>query len=160
MTAALSLNIRFDGDDAEAKIQAMADAIRKASELESLAEVRDSLLDLGDFAGELFRVDVEDVAGAAGELRASLQLTDAGRDLAAALGAGNVDLLVVKKALGHLIRSCSVMRAGVDAESGPGETSAPAKPALEDLVLRMSGDLRQLRGRIDGFRASFGRKLL
>lgn len=27
----------------------------------------------------------------------------------------------------HLIRSCSVMRAGVDAESGPGETSAPAE---------------------------------
>jgi hypothetical protein len=127
MSAPLSIKIQFDGAGAEAMIQAMADAIRKASELEALAEVRDSLLDLGDFAGELFRVDIEDVAGAAGELRASLQLTDAGRDLAAAIGAGNVDLLVVKKALGHLIRSCSVMRAGVDAESGPGETSAPTE---------------------------------
>lgn len=128
MTAALSLKIQFDGDGAAAAIQAMADAIRKASELEALAEVRDSLLDLGDFAGELFRVDIEDVAGAAGELRASLQLTDAGRDLAAALGAGNVDLLVVKKALGHLIRSCSVMRAGVDAESGVMGSCRPVTP--------------------------------
>jgi len=127
MSAALSIKICFDGDGATATIQAMADAIREASELEALAEVRERLLDLGDFADQPFRVDVEDVAGTAGELRASLQLTDAGRDLAAALGAGDVDLLVVKKALGHLIRSEVVMRAGVDAESGPGETSAPAK---------------------------------
>lgn len=127
MSAALSIKIRFDGDGAAATIQAMADAILEASELEALAEVRERLLDLGDFADQLFCVDVEGVAGAAGELRASLKLTDAGRDLTAALGTGDVDLLVVKKALGHLIRSEVVMRAGVDAESGPGETSAPAK---------------------------------
>lgn len=151
MNGALSIKIRFDGGAAEAQIQALAATIRKASELEALAEVRDSLLDLGDFAGELIRVDVEGVAGPAGELRASLQLTDAGRDLAAALGAGKVDLLVVKKALGHLIRSCSVMRAGVDAESGVSGSCrpetfdgalpdvAPRSSALRDLPTRRGG---------------------
>jgi len=128
MSGPLSIKIGFDGDGAEATVRAVAVAIREASEFEALAEVRESLLGLGDFAAQLFRVDVEGVAGAAGELRASLQLSDAGRDLLAALGAGNVDLVVVKKALGHVIRSEVVMRAGVDAESGPGETSAPAEP--------------------------------
>lgn len=142
MSEPLSIKIGFDGDGAEAAIQAVADAIRKASEFEALAEVRESLLDLGEFAAQLFCVDVEYVAGAAGELRASLQLTEAGRDLLAALGAGNVDLVVVKKALGHLIRSC-VLQPGVDAESGPGETSAPAERSVEDVVAAMAQDLRE-----------------
>lgn len=126
MSAPLSIRVTFDGDRADAMIQSVVDAIRAASEFEALAEVRERLLSLSDFAGELFCVDVEDVAGPAGELRASLKLSDAGRDLMAALGAGNVDLLVVQKALGHLIRSC-VLQPGVDAESGPGKTSAPAE---------------------------------
>ena len=128
MTAGLShvdVSVRFDGDSACALIEGLAATIRRASELEALSEVRERLLDLGDLARELFRVDVEDVAGSAGELRASLQLTDAGRDLAAALGAGNVDLLVVKKALGHLIRSVG-LQAGVDAESGVVGSRRPA----------------------------------
>lgn len=128
MTTGLShvdASVRFDGAGAGALIESLAATIRKASELEALAEVRERLLDLGDLAGELFRVDVEDVAGSAGELRASLQLTDAGRDLAAALGAGNVDLLVVKNALGHLIRSVG-LQAGVDAESGVVGSRRPA----------------------------------
>jgi len=142
MSGPLSIKIGFDGGGAEKTVRVLLVTLREASELEALAEVRESLLGLGDFAEKLFRVDIEGVAGAAGELRASLQLTEAGRDLLAALGAGNVDLLVVKKALGHLIRSC-VLQPGVDAESGPGETSAPAERSVEDVVAAMAQDLRE-----------------
>jgi hypothetical protein len=145
MSAPLSIRFTFDLDRADAMILSVVDTIRAASEFEALAEVRERLLGLGDAADKLFCVDVEDVAGPAGELRAFLKLSDAGRDLMAALGAGNVDRLVVEKALGHLIRSCG-LQPGVDAESGPGETSAPAEhdvaprsSTLRDLPTRRGG---------------------
>ena len=109
-------------------------AIIVASELEALAEVRDRLLDLLQVPDQLFRVHIEGVAGSATQCRASLELTDRGRDLAAALRAGNVDSLVVEKVLAHFNLSCG-LQPGVDAES-PGRETDPAteRPAsAEDI---------------------------
>lgn len=97
----------------------------EALELEGLGEVRNRLVDLLQVPGKLFRVDVETVPGRTPQCRASLELTDAGRDLAAALGAGKVDLLVVEKALGHPDLSC-VSQPGVDAESPEGACAPSA----------------------------------
>ena len=98
-----------------------------ALELEALGEVRNRLVDLLQVPSKLFRVDVKTVPGRASQCRASLELTDAGRDLAAALGAGKVDRLAVEKALGHPDLSC-VSAPGVDAESPEG---SPAPSAAE-----------------------------
>lgn len=114
---------------------ALIERIIRASEFEALAEVRDRLLGVLQAPQQLLGVHVEVVAGPAPKCRLSLQLSDAGRGLAAALGdgAGDVDRLVVEKALSHPDLSDEVMRSGDDAESGAGETSPPAEPT-EDLA--------------------------
>jgi len=104
-------------------IELMADAL----ELEALGEVRNRLVDLLQVPGKLFRIDIETVPGRTPQCRASLQLTDAGSNLAAALGARKVDLLVVENALGHPDLS-RVWSPGVDAESPEG---SPAPSAAE-----------------------------
>lgn len=126
MIAALTLKLRFDGASAGDLVAETATVLIRGLELEALAEVRDRLLDLLQVPDQLFRVDVEDVAAGTFESRAFLQLTDAGRDLTAALGAGDVDILVVKEALGHFDFSEALQRR-VDAES-PGGNSLTSSP--------------------------------
>lgn len=106
------------------EIDHLLDALGAALELQTLAEVRQRLFDLGKVPSQLFRVHVERVPGAALQCRASLELTDAGRHLLAALRAGNVDPLIVKEALGHFDFSCGC-RPGEE-----GESSAEANPVL------------------------------
>ncbi len=97
-------------------------ALYRASDLEALAEVRDRLLGILETPEQLCRVHIENVAGGAPKCRLSLELSDAGGHLAAALGAGDVDRLVVEKALGHFNLSVG-LHAGDDAESPAGATS-------------------------------------
>lgn len=114
----------------------LIERIITASEFEALAEIRDRLLGILKAPEKLFGVYVEVVAGPAPKCRLSLQLSDAGCGLAAALGDGtrNIDRLVVEKALCHPDLSCG-LEPGDDAESGAGETSPPAEPvrAREDV---------------------------
>lgn len=100
-----------------------------ALELEALGEVRNRLVDLLQVPSKLFRIDIETVPGRTPQCRAALQLTDAGSNLAAALGARKVDLLVVENALGHPDLSC-VWSPGVEAESPEG-SSAPSAAEQE-----------------------------
>lgn len=115
--------------DPSALVESMAMDLRDyeargASDPAALAEVRDRLFDLLKVPDQLFGVHVEFVPGGAPQCRLSLEFTDAGRRLLAALGARDVDLAVVKEALGHF-RFSSGSHPGEDAES-PGRETVPA----------------------------------
>lgn len=103
----------------------LVEAMVAALDLPALAEVRDRLVHLVEFPLGLFRVDVETVPGPALKCRVSLQLSDAGRDLAAALGAGEVDPGVVEKALGHAEISSVGLHCREDGASAEGSGTAP-----------------------------------
>lgn len=126
MSALLTLRLEFDGVRAGDLVAETGEVLVRALEFEALAEVRDRLLDLLQVPDQLFRVDVEDVTAGAFQCRAFLKLTDAGRDLTAALQAGDVDLLVVKKALGQLGLS-RVSQPGVEPETAAGATRSPLR---------------------------------
>lgn len=94
----------------------LLELILKASELEALGEFRERLLDLIQFPLQLFSVHIETMSGGASQCRASLQLTEGGRNLATALGAVEIDLLAVEEAIRHPDFSC-VWKRGEKTES-------------------------------------------
>jgi hypothetical protein len=125
MSGPLSIKIRFNQASTFC-VHFLAELISRRSELEGFVELRKSLLGFDAYASKLFRLETTEHPN--GGLWAHLALTDAGSELQALLCAKTPDFLAVKDILGRLICSEVVMRAGVDAASGPGEASAPAEP--------------------------------
>ncbi len=101
----------------------LIDLIGRALELELPPQLRKRLIDLLQVPQQLIRVDVDARTAPARDVRVSLQLTDLGRRLGAALGAGDVDPLVVEQSLGH----DGSPDDGFPDLSGEGESPAGAK---------------------------------
>jgi hypothetical protein len=91
MTSAQTISLRLDTQAAE---RALA---RLLAELESRSDLVQAFLKPLDSLPELFSIDLEQLpAGGAIHLRAVLQPTDFLRELVLAIGAGDVDLLLVE----------------------------------------------------------------
>lgn len=90
--ATATIHLSLDADQARADIELLADAAKRS------CEVRQRLLDLGDFAPQVVRVGAEGIAASgASHQRFRLELPDAVLELARAVRAGEFDGLAVEE---------------------------------------------------------------
>lgn len=139
--AAVARIVRLRAEQARADGEVAADlhpVIALAAEVQALsakAHALELLFKRPDLALELLRVDVDVLAaGDAPKLSLRPEPSDLALRLLPALRAGNADLLIVEKALGHLFSSgegcddATVRRVGGGGETAPADGPAASQP--------------------------------